>query len=251
MDYLYDSTFDGLLTCIYYSYYEDKAKGIYPQDYYQCSLVNSSRIIVTDPILSSRVYEAIAKKISSQALKQAYYVFLSNHPRKENIILKYLQLGFKLGRKIDNLHTHLDVLPVYQTARKVSFEVHRFYGLLRFAESNNFLYASLKPDHNILIILAEHFVDRLAQNNFIIHDQKRNIAIIHDKQEWYLTDFNAPENISISEEENFYQELWIRYFTHISIESRTNKRLQNQFVPHRYRNHLVEFKKSFLTNLSS
>lgn len=246
MDYLYDSTFDGLLTCIYYSYYEKKAEGIYPQDNYQFNLVNPSKIIVTDSALSSRVYEAVAQKISSQTLKHAYHVFLANHPFKENLILKYLQLGFKLGPKIDSFHAHPDVFPVHQTARKVSFEAHRFYGLLRFAESKNFLYASLKPDHNILILLAEHFIDRLAGENFIIHDQKRNSALIYDKQEWYITDFIAPDNISLSETETYYQELWTRYFTHIGIESRRNKRLQNQFVPQRYRNNLVEFRKSLL-----
>ena len=249
MDYLYDSSFDGLLTCVYYSYYEDKADGIYPHNNYQCSLIYPSKIIVTDSTLSSKVYEAITRKISPQALKQTYYVFLANHPHKENLILKYLQLGFKLGRKIESLHTHPDVLPVLQTARKVSFEAHRFYGLLRFAESKDFLYASFKPDHNILIILAEHFVDRLAYENFIIHDQNRNCALIYDKQEWYLTDFKAPDNISLSETENFYQELWTRYFTHIAIESRRNKRLQNQFVPQRYRSNLVEFKNSLLSDL--
>lgn len=249
MDYLYDRTFDGLLTCIYHSYYEDKAEGIYPQDYYQYSLVNPSRAIVTNHTHSSRVYEAIAQKISSQALKQAYYVFLSNHPNKENLILKYLQLGFKIGSKVESYHTHPDVLPVYQTARKVSFEAHRFYGLLRFAESKDFLYASFKPDHNILIILAEHFVDRLARENFIIHDQKRNCALVYDKQEWYLTDFKASDNISLSQTEAFYQELWTRYFTHIGIESRRNKRLQSQFVPQRYRNNLIEFKNSLLSDL--
>lgn len=249
MDYLYDSSFDGLLTCIYYCYYEDKPDGIYLQDNYQYSLVNPSRVIVTDPTLSSRVYEAITKKISSQALKQAYYVFLANHPYKENLILKYLQLGFKLGRKVESFHTHPDVLPIHNTARKVSFEAHRFHGLLRFAESNNFLYASFKPDHNILIILAEHFTERLAGENFIIHDQKRNCALVYDKQEWYLTDFKASDNISLSETETFYQELWTRYFTHIGIESRRNKRLQNQFVPQRYRNNLVEFKNSLLSDL--
>jgi len=248
MDYLYDNTFDGLLTCIYYSYYEDTAKGIYPQDNYQCSLVNPSRIIITDPILSSRVYAAIAQKISSTALKQVYYVFLSNHPCKENLILKYLQLGFKFGRKIESFHTHPDVLPVHQTARKVSFEAHRFFGLLRFAETGDFLYASLTPDHNILILLADHFADRLAMENFIIHDQKRATAVIYNKKEWYLTDFTKPDMLSITEAESFYQHLWLKYFTHIAIESRKNKRLQNQFVPQRYRNNLVEFTNSLLSD---
>jgi len=76
---------------------------------------------------------------------------------KENLILKYLQLGFKLGSKINCYHTHPDILPVQQIAKKVTFETHRFLGLLRFIECNRYLYAAFGPDHNILSLLAGHF----------------------------------------------------------------------------------------------
>lgn len=244
MDYLYDGSFDGLLTSIYLSYYEEKAEGIYLLLNYQYNLTTQSRIVQTDPVFAGKVYNAAEKKISSEALRHAYYVFLSNHPQKENMILRYLQLGFKLGAETDSFHTHPDVLPVQEIVRKVSFEAHRFYGLLRFAEAQGYLYAALEPDHNILILLADHFADRLAKENFIIHDKRRNLAVIYDQQEWYIADFPKDLTINLTESEVFYQELWTRYFTHIGIESRKNKKLQAQFVPQRYRQHLVEFRKS-------
>lgn len=245
MDYLYDGSFDGLLTAIYQSYYEEKADGIYPVDNYQYSLLTASRQVATVPELAAKVYDAVERKISPQALRRVYYVYLANHPQKENLILKYLRLGFKLGPEVDSYHTHPAVLPVQELAKKVSFEAHRFYGLLRFAEARNYLYAALEPDHNILILLADHFADRLKQENFIIHDKKRNLAVIYDRKDWYLTDFPQEAKILISEQEAFYQELWTRYFTQIGIENRKNKRLQAHFVPQRYRHNLVEFTKSY------
>jgi hypothetical protein len=76
MNYLYDGSFDGLLTAIYYSYYEEKADGIYPLDNYQYSLFTPSRVVQADHSLAGKVYEAAEKKISSEFLKQVYYVYL-------------------------------------------------------------------------------------------------------------------------------------------------------------------------------
>ncbi|HHV65578.1 MAG TPA: DNA metabolism protein [Peptococcaceae bacterium] len=245
MDYLYDGSFDGLLTAIYFSYYEEKADGIYPADNYQYSLLTVSKQVTTEPELAAKVYDAVERKISPQALRRIYYVYLANHPQKENLILRYLQLGFKLGPEVDSYHTHPAVLPVRELAKKVSFEAHRFYGLLRFIDAGNYLYAVLEPDHNILILLADHFADRLKQENSIIHDKKRNLAIIYNRKDWYLTDFPKDIQIPISAKEAFFQDLWAKYFMQIGIENRKNKRLQDHFVPQRYRHNLVEFTKSY------
>ena len=58
-DYLYDGTFEGLLTCIYHHYYTDKAAGIYPRGEYQPSLLHGSMEVETDEEKADRVYNAI------------------------------------------------------------------------------------------------------------------------------------------------------------------------------------------------
>ncbi|NLP44532.1 MAG: DNA metabolism protein [Peptococcaceae bacterium] len=241
MDYLYDGSFEGVLTAIYYNYYEEKAEGIYHKDRYQFSLATNSKFLKSDPQLAAKVYTAVEQKISNEALRQIYYVYLSNHPNKENLILRYLELAFKLGAKINSYYTHPAVLPVLKTAKQVSFEAHRFFGLLRFAEARNCLYAALEPDNNIIILLADHFADRLAKENFIIHDKRRNIAVVYNRKEWFLADLPKDVKIDFTDDEAFYQQLWQSYFQHIGIDSRKNTKLQTQFVPHRYRKNLVEF----------
>jgi methionine--tRNA ligase beta chain len=47
-DYLYDGTFDGLLTCIHFHYYCEKAEGIYKKDTYQVNLMKSAIEVITD-----------------------------------------------------------------------------------------------------------------------------------------------------------------------------------------------------------
>ena len=39
IDYLYDGTFEGLLTCIYENYYTEKASGIFREEAYQSNLL--------------------------------------------------------------------------------------------------------------------------------------------------------------------------------------------------------------------
>ncbi len=256
MDYLYDGSFEGLLTCIYYNYYGEKASGIYRQEDYQPTLMIDSTEVITEPLLAARVYKAIEYKISKTSLDLVYHTFVSCTSNKENLILNYLRLSFRLGSRVDLCHTHPDVYPLRKAAHKVTAEVHRFLGLLRFADAGNFLYAVLSPDHYILPLIADHFADRMAGERWIIHDQKRSLAVVYDghhtdedksgpERKWYITDFPHPGPLPLSQNEQYFQELWQLYFDKISIESRRNPRLQAQFVPYRYRNNLVEFKTSF------
>lgn len=249
MEYLYDGSFEGLLTCIYYHYYQEPATGICPQEYYQPTFMTDHTVVTTDPDLAARVYAGIENKISSDSLDLVYDTFLSSTPDKDNLILNYLRLGFRMGSKVDLYHTHPAVYPLHKAARQVTREVHRYLGLLRFADTGRFLYAALSPDHHILPLIADHFADRLANERWIIHDQKRQLAVVYDgpnrnsstQRGWYLTNFPYHMDSSLPKEERYFQELWQLYFYEISIESRCNPRLQSNFVPLRYRRHLVEF----------
>jgi probable DNA metabolism protein len=244
MEYLYDGSLDGLLTCIYLNYYQEPAAGIYQQEYYHPTLMVDNILAVTDPVLAARVYEAIPAKISEDALNLIYHTYLSSAANKENLILRYLRLGFRMGPKINLYHSHPDVYPLQKAARQVTLEVHRFLGLLRFADTGRFLYAALTPDHNILPLIADHFADRLAHERWIIHDQKRKLAVVYDgsaQPHWYLTDFSRHLLPSLPKKEQYYQQLWQLYFNEIAIETRCNPRLQSHFVPLRYRSHLTEF----------
>jgi len=249
MDYLYDSSFEGFLTCIYYSYSREKADGIFPEAFYQPSLMTRSHVVVTNPEYADRVYRAIEERLAEDSIRHIYYAFLAEAPNKENIMLDYLRLGFRMGAKIDSYHTHPQVQPLHNISRKVGIEVHRFLGLLRFADNGRFLHARLAPDHNILSLLANHFAERLRNERWVIEDEKRKLAVVYDGKSgarghkgssWYIICLDDLLNYATIEEDP-YQELWKLYFNKIAIESRRNPRLQTQFVPKRYRKNLVEF----------
>ena len=122
IDYLYDGTFDGLLTCIYHHYYTDQAAGIYLRDEYQPSMLNGFMGVETESDKAARVYEAIASKISDYALRGIYRAYLSTVPGKEMAILNYAVLGFRIGPAILSLHAREEVQALEDMIRKVGNE---------------------------------------------------------------------------------------------------------------------------------
>ncbi|MFW6028936.1 MAG: TIGR03915 family putative DNA repair protein, partial [Halanaerobiales bacterium] len=118
---------------------------------------------------------------------------------------------------------------------------HLLLGFLRFRKmEQNFYYAPFEPDYNIITLLAPHFAKRLSDQQWILHDRKRDIAIIFNKKEWILSEFNHSFELTQSREESFYQSLWQSFYDNITIKNRKNPRVQKQFMPKRYWKYLIE-----------
>lgn len=240
--YLYDGSFPGLLTAIYQVFYskEKIARIIFRKDY-QIGLFDNKIEIETDLQKSDKVYHAIKEKISLRALKQIYYCYLSEEEKNAQYIYDYLRLGFKIGNKIDNYLNHDIVDKVYKLSNKVAKEKHLLLGLLRFKKmEQNFYYAPFEADYNIITLLAPHFAKRLADQQWIIHDKKRDIAVVYNKKEWLVTEYDDSITLNYAEDESFYQELWQNFYENIAIKNRNNPRVQKQFMPKRYWKHLIE-----------
>lgn len=242
MDYLYDGTFEGLMTAVYYHYKKDKASGIYELDNYQQSIVFQSGIVKTDISKARTVIDAINKLISREAYINIYYCYLSNALNKENIILEFLIFAFKYGKNTMNFYTHKKVLPINEIYKRVAREEHRILGILRFSDIGGILYAKYSPDNDISILLADHFADRYKYEKFIIYDEKRKKAVIYSDNNWEIKENINIDNVEFSANEQKIQNLWKQYFTDLAIKERKNINLQFQFVPARYRKNMNEFK---------
>lgn len=240
--YIYDGTFDGLLTCIYEAYYgRDKPEDILSQDQRENNFLVKERLIPTDDLKAKKVYKAIEEKISLQALKRVFYAYLSQSFNKEIKILKYLQIGFKIGSKVDRNLANDHVLEIDKIYHKVSRERHRMAGLIRFKELNNkILYASIEPDHNIIGLVAPHFAGRIANENWIIHDIRRKIGVFYNKEQWVIREITTDTHIFLREDEEEYQKLWNAYCDSIAIKEKINPKLQKSNMPKKYWKHLIE-----------
>ena len=110
------------------------------------------------------------------------------------------------------------------------------------------LYAKIGPKCNIVSFLMPHFADRLPLENFIIYDEKRGLYGVHPKsKEWYLVSGQEEvleDVIQMSDKEEAYQELFTMFCHTIAIKERKNLKLQQQMLPLRFQEYMIEFGKS-------
>ena len=242
MIYIYDGTWDCFLTAIHHFYYDHQTvTNIESALSYSPNLIDEYREILVDSFKAKAVEQGILNKISYDSLDNIIRCFFSEIEGRELWILNYIKLGFKIGSKIDSMLGNQTVLDVLQPARKVKFECHRMLGLLRFELlESNIYYAKLQPDHNIITFISPHFKERFADQNWVIHDTKRNIAALYNTKRMLISYMDLTNIPNLHTDELKFQALWKNYFKHIAIKSRINPKLQKQFIPKRYWKHLTE-----------
>ena len=124
---------------------------------------------------------------------------------------------------------------------KVTGEVHRLKGFLRFMESaDGTLYAPYSPDNDITDMLMPHFAERL-NSPFVIHDLKRKIAGMYNGKEW-ITGYVGEAEIYLSEYERAFENLWKKYYKAVNIKERPHEKQMKGYMPVRYWKFLPEKK---------
>ncbi|MDR1803008.1 MAG: TIGR03915 family putative DNA repair protein [Treponema sp.] len=142
-----------------------------------------------------------------------------------------------------------DVLVVLKAAYKVTVEIHRLTGLLRFSPDSAGVYiARCSPDYFILPALAEHFTLRFGETPWAIIDEKRKLCLEGgrlqgDNGAARLTALSSCPQAAAEKETDSWEELWRLYHHSVNNEGRKNPRLQRQLMPERYHKYLPEMKK--------
>lgn len=244
-EFIYDDTFEGLLTAIFYAFHCKEQCTITRKSKYILSLLTEPVEIFTEEDKFKNVYQTITHKLNSEVLENLYYLYLSEIDQCEDIALRYLNLCFTHGIKVNLAKNNDVIIAVDKCCRKVTLESHRFAGFVRFKEIGPLsYYASIEPDHNILPLLLGHFTDRFSAQNFIIHDVKRQIAIIYNRKEGIITHFSKEDGQNIEKlcNDSEFESLWKTFYNSVNIVERKNEKLRRQHMPKRYWKHLTEVK---------
>ncbi|AJH01489.1 hypothetical protein CBE01nite_40900 [Clostridium beijerinckii] len=244
--YLYDDTFEGLLTSIYDAFYSN---GSPPTSIYGKSQTNTPLLlgniveISTDINKFKKVKDAIINKINFLSLKKIYFAFLSNYEDKGIIIFNYLKVAFKLGPDVHDF-LNVDVIRLVDNiTKKVLNECHRFEGFIRFNQiEEKLLYSSIEPDNDILELIGDHFKNRFPREYFIIHDISRQKALIYNTNFYEIIDMDMETYEKLKFHNDEYTDLWKTYFKATTIEERKNLKLQCRMMPKRYWKHILETK---------
>ncbi|MFW5961851.1 MAG: TIGR03915 family putative DNA repair protein [bacterium] len=242
--YIYDGSYQGLLTALYKAFKQREVPvKILAESDFKDDLFYLREEIVTDNEKAQFFSQQIKEHISARALNNIFHVYLSEVEKMELYIFRYLFKGFKVGEKIDEFLTKDYVRQVQDLAHKVRHESHRLKGLIRLQEAvGGKYYAAVEPDYKTLVLLAPHFKSRFSTMDWIIHDKKREEALIFSAadKEWLLIDLEKDFEPELSAKEKDVQDLWRAFFSAVSIKNRSNYRLQQQFMPKKYWKHLIE-----------
>lgn len=240
--YFFDGTKNGLLTCIFESFYEKRIPDDVTTECVQCGLLDEIVTIKTDSEKAERVYKCLKNCKTKYLVSDFNLTFRSGEKKRFKVLFDYLNVAIS-NKNIDVSKAF--ALPEIQAftdlKNRIYTETHRFKGFLRFMETEKgFYYACYEPDNDITELLVPHFTARL-QSPFIIHDIKRNILALCDGKRYKI--LNGGDNgvtVFMSESEEIFLDLWQQYYKSINIEERKNLRQMRNYMPERYWKNLSE-----------
>lgn len=190
---------------------------------------------------AASLWERLKKKAGAPALMRIFEAFnsdIQNIDRSCAIVLSNLwQYGPTILEKLSDEAVWL----VLSAATRTRKELHLFHGITRFKEcTDGSLYGCIHPHCDILPLAGAHFSARWPARNWILHDGRRNTALLHqaNSPHQYIESFHVDSAaISFSKAEASFNQLWERYTHDIAITERKNRKLQRSY----YGSHADEF----------
>ncbi len=242
----YDGSFEGFLCAVAdcFELREGQPKFVRDGESYIVGLFGDElRGVATVRETALAFRKEFVETVSQQAFATARYAFHSRKEGIERLVWLYLKQGLEVGPRLAGMLTEEPVHSINRIARHVSYEAHKFKGFVRFREVEaGFLYAQIEPEADILPFIAPHFVQRVGDRPWMIHDIGRSQAAVYYLKSWRLIrDIELSAEPHLTSSEHDYAALWQRYFQRHAIKERHNPKLQQKHVPMRYRKHLTEF----------
>ena len=249
--YRCEDTPESIFTAIYQAY-EEKQK---PEET-RISLTEEPylfaeyRQVHTDQVKAEKVIRTIHRQFGEMDYESICLALSSFQEEKAQAVYQTIARGLKYrttpGHLLDAL-ADPHVRNTFMFAKNVRREFQHLQGFVRFRElQNKVLYACIGPKNHVVQFLMPHFADRFPNEDFIVYDEHRHIAGVHPaKKVWYLIHgINMAELIADKEystAEDWYQELFRHFHDSVSINERENRKLQQNMLPLRYREYMVEF----------
>ncbi len=244
MIYLYDGGFEGALSAVYQMFHDKGAReeqSLQVRALYQHQIFETVIETQTDEIAASKVASSIFETFGPETFRKIGYAYLSEDEAFGTKLYRFLKRAYKLGANaMDNL-SDPDILEIYKGYRAVARETHRMLGFMRFVElQDKVFYAQFEPTYDLLSLVVPHFVDRLSDQVWVIHDTKRRKAAFYNKETVHFSDLDPVESLYFSSDEKVYQQMWQAYFDHIAIDERKDAKRHRQLMPKKYWHFLTE-----------
>ncbi len=237
MIYLFDGTSSGFLTAFVQAFSDESAFVTSKQT--QLAIGQVPIYVETKAVIA----EKAGKRLTSfdrYALDDLNTLLRSGMADNEQTAFLYFRLLATLKRPIKRMLAYPEVFKAVEYMKKVSFEIHRFHGFVRFMQTESgALYAPIEPDNDIADLLVPHFRARLPEYPFVIHDTRRKKAAVYDGK----NAFNAylpHADVLICADEQAWQTLWKGYYHAVNIPSRGRLKQMKGYMPVRYWKYMPE-----------
>ena len=238
MIYFYDGSKQAFLTAFLLAYGDDDA--VLTSGNTQLILGQETVFVRTDEARARRAEQRLLA-LDKDCMHDLDLLLRSGDEGKDMIAFRYLKLIATQKRPVRNMLANEDVISADECMRRVTLEIHRLHGFIRFMESESgALYAPFSPDHDVCDLLVPHFKARFSRFPFVLHDVKRKKAAVYDGEHVFLAPLKEAE-VVLAATEDGWQALWKQYFESVNIPSRERLKQQRGYLPVRYRKFMTEF----------
>lgn len=239
MIYFFDGTKEAFFTAFLSAYRDEEA--VLTSGRTQLSLGQQTVFVVTDRVRAEKAEQRFLT-FDQGCIKDLDYLLRNGEYGHEQIAFRYFKLIAERKCPVRNMLAEEAVLAAVEAVRRVTYEIHRLHGFVRFMESESgALYAPVSPDHDICDLLAPHFRARLKEYPFVIHDVPRKKAVVYDGKNTFCAPLERAEVVLSSKEEE-WQNLWKRYYQSVNIPARERLKQMRGYMPVRYRKFMPEFR---------
>lgn len=249
--FVYDKTFEGLLTAVFDAYARRSFPDLLLGEGEPFSLFCDEAVtICTDEQKADRVWKGLEKRISTAVLSMITVVWLSELPKVDELLFRYIRKAIDTPRSIELNFGDLEVLEVSKIWKKVMNERMRVMQFIRFQKAaDGTFFAAVKPIYNVLPLVLSYLTDRFADQCWLVYDLKREYGYYYDLKKAIEVRFEEKESHLFSgllseqlmdDDEKHFQELWKTYFKSIAIQERLNPKLHRQNMPTRFWDYMPE-----------
>lgn len=238
MIYFTDGTKEAFLTAFLLAYKDDEA---YITSSQKQLILGQKSVFVAADIARAKKAEERLLEFDRDCMSDLFLLLRSGESAKEQTAYEYLKFLTEKKRPVRNMLAERPVLAAMECIRRVTFEIHRMHGFVRFIESESgALYAPIAPDNDICDLLVPHFRARLPKYPFVLHDVPRKKAAVCDGENTFLAPLENAE-VALSADETQWQTLWKRYYQSVNIPSRERLKQMRGYMPVRYWRFMPEF----------
>jgi len=201
--------------------------------------------VPTDAMDAACLRARIAAYAGAAEIETLMFVFASAAPERYRLLLGYIARTLAAARSIAGDATDPVVRAVRRIRDRVSLEIARMLGFVRFRRTGgDRYYAPVRPDADIVGFIGPHFADRLPDQALVVHDVGRDVAFWSARGMRGIVDLaglprDARERLA-KDVEPGVEALWRAFFEQTANPERRNRRLQRKLLPERYHAFLVE-----------